>query len=201
MAYYRKIQELADEIARSNSSLNQEQLCRKVHNQIGENSYTIADILLFMKKYDSFCKKGEQLNKKVVDYLILRRIAPHSIREVTACIAMGTASVKDKRDLIDKKLSLRHFLRNSRVDEISENITDVCRDIKNLYSHYIPTEEDTVKIFLVEVDRLERTLDMLFSESECYNKTFEEMSNDSKQKIKDGCERLERISKVMQSVI
>lgn len=201
MAYYQKIQELADDIIKSNPKLSQEQVCRKVHNQVGENSNTISDILLLMKRYNTFCKKGEQLNKRVIDSLVVQKIAPHSIREVTTCLVMETASVQDKRDLINHKISLNKFLRNSRTEEVPDTVTFVCQDIKNLDSLYVSTEQDTVNVFLAEVTRLEHTLDMIFSDKEDYINTFDEMSNASKEQIKNGCDRLERIRQVMLSVI
>lgn len=204
MEYYRKIQELADEIAKSNSKLNQEQICRKVHNQVGENSNTVASILLLLKRYDDFCKKGEKLNKAVVDSLIVQKIAPHSIREVTNCLITKTASLQDKKDLIDRKISLKQFLRNSRNVEVRDTTLDVstvCKDIKNLDSYYVSTEQDTVNVFLAEVTRLEQTLDIIFSDKEDYINTFDEMSDISKEQIKHGCDRLEIVKQVMLSVI
>lgn len=200
MAYYQKIQELADAVIATYPTLNQEQICRKVHNQIGENPNTIRDTLLFMRRYKLFCEKGEQLNKKVIDYLILQNIVPHSIREVTTCIYMGTASAKDKRDLIAKKISLKQFLVNSRV-KVTENISDVCEDIKNLDTHYKPTENDTVNLFLSGVARLEQTLEVILSPHEGYAATFGSMSDSAKSDIKDGCDRIEQIKQVIFSVI
>lgn len=204
MAYYRKIQELADDIFKSNPKLSQEQACRKVHNQVGENSNTVAAILLLLKRYDDFCKKGEKLNKAVVDSLIVQKIAPHSIREVTNCLITQTASIQDKKDLIDRKISLKQFLRNSRTMEVRDTALDVsmvCKDIKNLDSYHVSTERDTVNVFLAEVTRLEQTLDMIFSDKEDYINTFDEMSDTSKEQIKHGCDRLEIIKQVMLSVI
>lgn len=129
-------------------------------------------------------KQGDKINNSCIEKMLCMGISLSQIQK-TAC-KLKYCTLKDKKSFIDGEISPKELRERAGHSPAVKSGSDL---------HLT----DTAKLFDYSVNSLEDTVETLLSGK--YLSTFEEKDSKSKEIILDCCERLEKISTVISSLL
>lgn len=151
--------------------------------------------MTFMNVY----KQGNKLNNACIEKMLLCEISVSQICK-TAC-KLRYCTDKDKKSLLDGKITPKELCDKAyeSSDEGQLSFEDIYAEMKDVTAIKEVYLSDTARLFEFAVGSLEDYVQTILSDK--YLTTFEEDDKKSKDNIADCCERLNRISKVITSLL
>lgn len=144
-------------------------------------------------------KQGNKLNNACIEKMLLCEVSVSQICK-TAC-KLRYCTDKDKKSLLDGKITPKELCDKSFTpsDTTQLSFEDIYAEIKDASTIKELHLSDTVGLFEFAVSSLEDVIQTLLSDR--YIVTFEEDNKELKGNIADCCNRLDKIIKVITSLL
>lgn len=158
-------------------------------------SHSIQDINTFMNVY----KQNDKLNNACIEKMLLCRASVSQICK-TAC-KLRYCTDKDKKSMLEGKITPKE-LRDKAYDQPDASqlsFEEIYAEIKDVSATKEMHLSDTADMFGFAVDSLENVVEKILSDK--YLHTFDEKDDDSKAVITKCCDRLNKINKVITSLL
>lgn len=144
-------------------------------------------------------KQGDKLNNACIEKMLLCEVSVSQICK-TAC-KLRYCVDKDKKSLLNGKISPTELRDKAFISSEGKQISfdDIYSSMKDTTIESKVCLSDTANLFDFGVNSLEDIIEKILSDK--YISTFDESDKESKEIISNDCNRLEKIIKVITSLL